>query len=312
VPSIQHKKYGVISSICVIIHAGGKAVGVLETDSTTKRKFADSEANLMQTVATLIGTVIERQQAEALLAQEQALVEEYAARLETSNKDLSQFASIASHDLQAPLRKVMLFSDFLYKTESDRLSDEGKQYIHCMQSSVNKMQTLISDLLSLSRVDQVGKNFGQIHLKEIVSQVQDDLQLNIKEAGASITVESSCRFEADEHQMVQLLTNLIGNAIKYRPDGVPPKVNIACKQMNSQFVELTISDNGIGIKPEHQGKIFEIFQRLHPGDKFSGTGIGLAIVKRIVDRHSGSIAVDSKPDEGSCFIIRLPVKQANQ
>jgi PAS domain S-box-containing protein len=256
----------------------------------------------------VVATAIEFRDATAE-KESQALIEEYTKRLEASNQDLSQFASVVSHDLQAPLRKVMMFADILKEKDSQQLSDEGRDYIVRINQSIQRMQQLITDLLKLSRVDKDGRAFRETDITDVLANVLEDLAADIQEADAQIEIGSTCIVQADQQQLFQLFSNLIGNALKYRRHGVRPKIRVTCWPLDAKFFGIEVSDNGIGIKPEHYGKIFEIFQRLHKESEYSGTGIGLAIVKRIVDRHKGSIAVESTPGVGTRFILKLPMKQ---
>jgi signal transduction histidine kinase len=180
-----------------------------------------------------------------------------------------------------------------------------------MQRSTHRMQALITDLLTLSRVDRQDAPFRRIQFSDVHSTVLEDLAMPIRETKASIELTGSCEFDADWAQMVQMMTNLVDNAIKYRHPERIPHIVISCQPKQAEWVEITVSDNGIGIKPEHYDKIFEIFQRLHNDAQYSGTGIGLAIVKRIVNRHRGSISVDSVPGTGTRFSIVLPQQQSN-
>ncbi len=300
--------HGVKSGVSAVIHANGKPFGVLEVDTTFKRHFTETEVNFMQTTATLIGTLIERKQTEERLANKSALIQDYANRLEMSNEDLNQFASVAAHDLQAPLRKVYIFADYLRQTEGNQLSAEGRGYIERMHKSLNRMQQLITDMLALARVDRDKTSATPLDFQSTIASVREELHPQIEESNAHIELLSSCQFENEPQQLLQLMNNLIGNAIKYRREGTSPHVQISCQLLNAQTVQIRVSDNGIGIKPEHRKKVFEIFQRLHNEQEYSGTGIGLAIAKRIVDRQLGTITIENNAIGGSTFVVTLPVK----
>ncbi len=247
-----------------------------------------------------VGTLVEvRDITEQKQAEEELL--NYARLLERSNKELEQFATIASHDLQEPLRKVMVFGDMLMPF----VSPEGQDYLNRMVASTHRMQDLISDLLMLSRVNRKGKPFDWVDLNEVVKTVVDDLQIAIREAEATVTTELLDSIYGDESQIRQLVQNLIGNALKYRRREVPPDIRIY-GQFDKGAYCVTIADNGIGIGCEYYERIFEPFQRLHGKDHYSGTGMGLTICKKIVERHNGTITVESKLGKGSCFLIRLP------
>lgn len=253
--------------------------------------------------------ISERKRTEEALARQYKLTREYARQLEASNQDLTQFASVVSHDLQAPLRKLTIFGDFLKNKEAQHLSSEAQDYINRMHQSILRMQALITALLTLSRVDRQINPFTLTDFKHVVSTALEDLSVEIQKTNAKIHLGSMCAFEADSQQMVQMIINLTGNALKYRRPDVMPEINISCTEQDSDKVRIVVTDNGIGIKEEHYEKIFEIFHRLHPDHEYPGTGIGLAIVKRIIDRHNGSIQVDSVIGEGTAFIITLPIKQ---
>lgn len=244
--------------------------------------------------------------AEQALATQHALAQDYARRLESSNKDLSQFASVVSHDLQAPLRKVTMFADMIKEKEAENLSEEGRKYLDRIQYSISRMTELIRDLLALSRIDRSNTPFIKTDLKDVMITVLDDLATDIAQTNAQIVLGQMVTLEADTKQITQMFSNLISNAIKYRKSDVQPIIHVQSQYIDEQSVQMTVTDNGIGIKSEYFSKIFEIFQRLHSESQYSGTGIGLAIVKRIVDRHNGIISVESIPGKSSTFKVILP------
>jgi len=237
---------------------------------------------------------------------EQAL-KDYTQRLEQSNKELEQFATIASHDLQEPLRKIMVFSDRL----SDKISPEGTDYLKRLQASVQRMQNLINDLLNLSRVNRTGQPFKVCSLNKVLKMVLEDLNIASQDTNVQVLIEPLDTVEADEGQIRQLLQNLIGNALKYHREGIPPIVKIYGQSTeDGQAYQITIEDNGIGIKEEYFERIFEPFQRLHGRSLYPGTGMGLTICKKIVERHKGKLSVFSQMGQGSRFSFTLPVHQA--
>lgn len=240
-------------------------------------------------------------------AMEQSL-KEYTQRLEQSNQELEQFATIASHDLQEPLRKILVFSEMLAGT----VSPEGTDYLKRLQTAVNRMQTLISDLLNLSRINRKGQPFKPIHLESLLQTVLDDLQVALKETQGQVIVESLGMIEGDESQIRQLFQNIIGNALKYHREHVPPTVRVSGRLINGgPIYEIIIEDNGIGIKEEYFSRIFEPFQRLHGVSLYPGTGMGLTICKKIVERHKGSISVTSQVGQGSQFSVIIPCAVSN-
>jgi len=224
----------------------------------------------------------------------------YARQLERSNQELEQFATIASHDLSEPLRKIQAFTGIL----EDHVLDEGKDYLKRMNSAASRMRLLMDDLLTLSRVNRKGQPFKAINLNEALKTVLDDMQITLLQTNASVRIEPLEAVQGDESQVRQLLQNIIGNAIKYHRDGVEPVVTISGKPVGD-FYEVTIADNAIGIKEDYFERIFEPFQRLHGIDKYPGTGMGLAICRKIVERHGGTIQVQSVPGEGSQFSFTL-------
>jgi PAS domain S-box-containing protein len=268
----------------------------------TGRPRYDSDGNF----AGFVGAnadITERKEVEEALFQSQQKLKEYATKLEQSNKELEHFAAIASHDLQAPLRKILIFSDILYSTEGERLSVEGKDYVERIQKTSARMQDLISDLLNLSRVTRQGKQFQQVELSDIIQRAIDDSQ---RELDNQIDVQDTgCSLLADPNQLQQVFQNLIENALKFHRQGIPALIKISAVQLPG-FCQISISDNGIGIKEEYLERIFDTFQRLHAVSEYPGTGIGLSIVKKIVERHGGTIRATSTPGEGTTFIIQLP------
>ncbi len=223
--------------------------------------------------------------------------------MERSNKDLQQFAYVASHDLQEPLRMVSSYVQLLQRRYQGRLDADADDFIGCAVDGATRMQHLIQDLLSYSRVNTHGNPPSSTDIGEVIRRVLTNLHLVIDESGARITHESLPVVDADATQLVQLFQNLIANAIKFRSER-PPHVRISAEKKDA-FWLFAVRDNGIGLDPEFADRIFTIFQRLHSRKDYPGTGIGLAICKRIVERHGGSIWVTSAPGEGSTFYFTL-------
>jgi len=247
-----------------------------------------------------------------------------AAELARSNAELEQFAYVASHDLQEPLRKIQAFGDRL-KTKCDEADlKDGRDYLERMQSAAARMQTLINDLLTFSRVISASQPFVSVELGGIVKGVLSDLEVRIEQTKAKVEVGDLPTIEADPLQMRQLLQNMLGNALKFQPPDALPVIKINAKILKSPFsgkpdedtydeqCELTIEDNGIGFDEKYLDKIFAVFQRLHGRNEYEGTGVGLAVCRRITDRHGGTITAKSKPGEGARFIITLPVRHLNR
>ncbi len=232
-------------------------------------------------------------------------VEERTYELKQSNKELIDFASIASHDLQEPLRKIVMFGDRL---EDQIPSQEVKShdYLDRMRKAARRMQGFIEDLLKLSSVAIGGRPFQTVNLQTLAQEVVDDLEARITQSNAQLKVDHLPTLEADATQMRQLLLNLIGNALKYHQEGGLPVVTVNSRPLRDGFWEIMVQDNGIGIEPHQISRVFQPFERAHGGGLFEGTGMGLAICKKIVDRHGGSIHVASQPNKGTSFIITLP------
>ncbi|MFH1746059.1 MAG: ATP-binding protein [Planctomycetota bacterium] len=255
------------------------------------------------------------------LKRAQSELEEFTTRLQRSNRELEDFASVASHDLQEPLRKVLTFGDRLQAGCGDTLSAQGRDYVERMRGAAQRMQGLIHDLLAFSRVATQAQPFAPVDLARVVRDVLTDLEVRIEELGAQVTVQQLPTIEADPLQMRQLLQNLIGNALKFHRPNVPPVVRISATTQDdepaSQNVKptgpvchLQIEDNGIGFEEKYCDRIFNVFQRLHGRDAYEGTGIGLAICRKIAERHGGSITATSTPGQGSTFSVTLPISRS--
>jgi signal transduction histidine kinase len=232
----------------------------------------------------------------------------HAAELARSNAELEQFASIASHDLQEPLRKVQTFAAQLTATESERLSPQGQDFLQRMSNAAGRMRALIDDLLMFSRVSTKGRPFVPVDLGDTLAQVLGDVEVAMAESGARVSVEELPTVDADPVQMRQLLQNLLGNALKFRRDGVTPEIGVGAR-VEDGVAEVTIRDNGLGFEPQYATRIFRAFERLHGATAYPGTGIGLALCRKIVERHHGTITAEGELGRGACFTIRLPVEQ---
>ncbi len=294
------KDHGVVSGISVIIRTGARPFGVLGAHTDQSRIFTEEEIHFMQSVANVLSEAIERKNAEGKLRH-------YAKILERSNQELEDFAFIASHDLQEPLRKVMLFGDRIKETYPKDVDRKGEDYINRLQKSMSRMQTLIQDLLEFSRVTRSSAPAKSLNLEKVCAQVVSNLQMQIEETQGSITIESLPVIQGDKTQMVQLFQNLISNSIKYRRQDIPPEIQIRCSPKGENAWEIEIEDNGIGIDEKYFSKIFKPFERLHNADSlYKGSGIGLAICAKVVAHHHGEIRVRSQPGQGTTVIITLP------
>lgn len=265
-----------------------------------------------RTEALLITNVSLQEEIEERKRLEEQAVK-FAKELQGSNRELEQFASVASHDLQEPLRKIQAFSDRLVTKYRDQIDDNGKDYIDRIRFSAGRMRHLIEDLLTFSRVSTKGKTFAPVELNEVLKGVLADLEVRIQETQATITIDSLPTIEADEHQMRQLFQNLLGNGLKFHRPGVPPELRLkVCNASNSvheepSFCEMNFTDNGIGFEKQYAERIFQLFQRLHGRSDYEGTGMGLAICKKIVERHGGTIIAEGIPGIGATFTVRLPM-----
>jgi light-regulated signal transduction histidine kinase (bacteriophytochrome) len=232
---------------------------------------------------------------------EQMSNEENLAR---SNAELQQFAYVASHDLQEPLRMVISYTGLLNKKHGGELSEEAKHYMEYVNEGAERMRELVNDLLQYSRIDSQSEPFTLVDMNLVANKVVSSLKIAIEECKAEVVIESLPVVMADETQMSQLLQNLISNAIKFRgPEA--PRVEVASWEGAREWT-ISVKDNGIGIAPKYQDKLFQMFQRLHNRDEYPGTGIGLAIAKKIVERHGGRIWLDSDGKTGSTFFFTMP------
>jgi two-component system sensor kinase FixL len=227
-------------------------------------------------------------------------------QLEKSNEELEQYAWLTSHDLKEPLRKILTFSDALIKKDAVNLSEQGYNYLQKIHSAAGRMKSLIEAVLSYSNVSSDLELFVDTDLNDILAGVIEDLEISIEQKGAIIEHESLPVIEAIPIQMTQLFQNVISNSIKYSKPGISPHITISCQEEKEGF-KITIVDNGIGFEKMYADKIFHVFQRLH-NKSYEGTGIGLALCKKITDAHKGSIYAESEPGKGSTFIIYLPKK----
>ncbi|MFP5211849.1 MAG: sensor histidine kinase, partial [Acidobacteriota bacterium] len=232
----------------------------------------------------------------------------YMSKLEQSNKDLQDFAFVASHDLQEPLRKIQAFGERLMASYGNVLGDTGQDYIRRMQNAADRMQSLIVALLGYSRVTTKAQPSVPTDLNEVVREVLIDLETRIEQTRGSVEVGALPTIDADPNQMRQLFQNLIGNALKFHGDG-EPKVKVYGMPSSENTWEIHVRDDGIGFDEKYVDRIFAPFQRLHGRNVYEGTGMGLAICRKIVERHGGTITARSRPDEGSTFIITLPLRQ---
>ncbi len=237
----------------------------------------------------------------------QAELEEKILQLNHSNQQLEQFAYVASHDLQEPLRKITLYSDYMNRRYAPDLPAEAAQYFKKLTNASERMKALIQDILVYSTVLHGG--FSEVDLNEVLAETLQDLEISIAEKSAEISADELPVIEGNSTQLKQLFENLLSNALKYSRADQRPGIQIS-GSVSATHVELRFADNGIGFEHEYISKMFNIFQRLHTRDKYEGTGIGLAICKKIAEQHKGSIRAESRPGAGATFIVTLPLAQS--
>src|SRR5579862_8840237 len=277
---------------------------------SSKVLWRDRQGNILGTVG-VTRDIHEMKMAQEALHQSEEKLRQLAAQLERSNRELADFAYVASHDLQEPLRKITVFGERLKELHAG-LSPESADYLNRMQKAAGRMQVLINDLLAFSRVTTKAQPFTTVNLAETASGVMEDLEGRIELVKGRVEVGPLPVIDAEPLHMRQLLQNLIGNALKFRRPEEPPVVQVEARIIpdpdapEKKLCRLTVSDNGIGFDEKYLDRIFNAFQRLHTRNEYEGTGMGLAIVRKIALYHGGDITAKSKPGEGSTFILTIP------
>jgi PAS domain S-box-containing protein len=278
------------------------------------------------TIQMWVGTSTDIQDQKIFTNELERQVRERTTELEQKNRELGKmnseleaFAYVSSHDLQEPLRKIQTFASRILQKEQANLSDSGKDYFQRMQNAAQRMQTLIEDLLAYSRTSTTERVFRTINLNDAITEVKNDLKEVLAEKNATVEVGTMCELNIIPFQFRQLLNNLFTNSLKFSREGVPPVIKIGSRMIDGSHIDvanilphktychISVSDNGIGFEPQYSERIFEVFQRLHGKDEYKGTGIGLAIVKKIVDNHNGVITASGEVDKGATFDIYIPV-----
>lgn len=290
-------------------HSG--VIGVLTLQSYNPHFYSEEDLKVLEALADHCSGALERTQAQEDLKL-------YAIKLQQSNRELQEFAYVASHDLQEPLNKIRAFGDRLQSVAGDLLSDHARDYLQRMQNAATRMQTLITDLLTLTRVASASRPFVPVDLGNVAREVVSDLEVRIEKTGGRVEIENLPVIKADPTQMRQLLQNLIGNALKFHHPEKPPLVKVYCvrfKERRSsrsspmgEICQILVHDNGIGFEEKDADRIFGVFQRLHGRGEYEGSGIGLAVCRKIAERHGGSITAKSKSGEGSTFVVTLPIE----
>ena len=324
------RSVGMSAAIIVPLKVKGKTIGAMTLISAEMmRHYTDADLQVAQEVAARAGlavanaTAYERSQKE--LAERKRLQKELSSlndKLETrvkartrqlektnlnlqqSNRELENFAYVASHDLQEPLRKIQAFGNLLEEEYGETLG-EGQDYLRRMRGAAERMSALINDLLAFSRVTTKKEPLRRVNLNEIVSGVMGDLEDLVRRSDGNVVVSSLPEIVADATQMRQLFQNLIGNALKFRKKDIPPVVKVSAKEIDGGKIEIHVEDNGVGFDEQYLDKIFAVFQRLNGRDEYEGTGIGLAVCRKIAERHGGDITAKSSPGNGATFIVTL-------
>jgi light-regulated signal transduction histidine kinase (bacteriophytochrome) len=294
-----------------------------EAASAAVRQARDSLEIKVQERTAELGTMNQALESEiGQRRQAQEKLEVFAEQLQRSNRELQEFASIASHDLQEPLRKIQAFGDRLQRLSGNQLSAEGIDFLTRMQHAAARMRKLIDDLLAFSRLTTRAQEAAPVDLNVVAREVLEDLEGRLAQTGGRVELGTLPVIEADASQMRQLLQNLIGNGLKFHKPGESPTVKVSARSLANDpaaggaanghptnACELRIEDDGIGFDLKYLDRIFNVFQRLHGRNEYEGTGMGLAICRKIVERHHGQITAQSEPGRGATFILILPLEQ---
>ncbi len=313
------KSCGIQAYACHPLEVQGKIIGTLSFGTKTSTHFSAEDLALMKTVADQVATAMEklslvdelrnsRDELELRVRERTAELNAYMAKLQQSNQALQDFASIAAHDMKEPLRKVISFGNMLRQKYEDSLGQTGSDYLQRMLNATERMQSLLAGLLDYSRVAMASEPFKEVDLSDLIGEVISDLEVRITKTGGEVHIGTLPVISADPTQMRQLFQNLIGNALKFHKPGEKPTVQVRSVSHSDSGSQIVVEDNGIGFDEQYLDKIFAPFQRFHARSEYEGTGMGLAICKKIVERHGGSITAKSTPGAGSKFIVTLPVR----
>ncbi len=301
---------GIASSISLPLIVEGTVIGAIGIYASEPDAFDPAESDLLNDLAQNLSYGIASIRSEQKRRDSEEALRVYAARLELINRELQEFAFAAAHDLQEPLRKVQTFCDLAIRRSASSLDSTSREYLDKVVKSTSRMRALLHDMLQFSRVAEnpVGP-FKTINLSRIVREAADVFEVSIKETGCRMMIEQMPAIEADESQMSRLFQNLLANALKFRAP-LNPRIRVYTRSEIDGFCEICVEDNGIGFDQQFAEQIFKPFERLHGRGGYEGTGMGLAICRKIAERHCGTISVESREGVGSTFILRLPVKQS--
>jgi len=305
--SASAQKAGLRSAFGFPILVGGEFYGVMEFFAHTARPRDERVIEIAQTAGIQIGQFIARLQAEAALRDANDELARQAQELMRSNSELQQFAYVASHDLQEPLRMISSYTQLLLRRYGDHFDKEAREFMDYVVDGAARMKQLIEDILAYSRVGTRGREFKMVKSETALKKALVNLRAAIEADGATVTHDPLPEVEGDEVQLTQLFQNFIGNALKFKGAGAP-RVHVSVAEVPRAW-EFAVRDSGIGIDSQYFDRIFMVFQRLHSKGEYPGTGIGLAICKKVVDRHGGRIRVESQPGQGSTFFFTLPRNQ---
>ena len=302
---------GLRSFISVPLIYKDETIGVLHFSSVKPNTYSDYEVGMADLIAAQIAGAIENSHLHAETVEADRILQQQAQELARSNAELEQFAYVASHDLQEPLRVITGYVSLLEQRYSDKLDQDAREFIGFATDAAHRMRALIEALLEFSRVETHGNPFEKMDCNSALSEAIADLEVSIGESDAEITADTLPSVVGDQIQVTHVFENLISNAIKFRKDDCPPRIHISSSRAEDSW-QISVADNGTGIRPRYQERIFGMFKRAHKRSKYPGTGIGLALCQKIVERHGGRIWVESELNQGSTFHFTIPtIKEKN-